>query len=89
MYDYLIQNGTIYDGTGSAPRVADLCVQGDRIAEIAPAGTRDANVLLDARGKIVAPGFIDIHCHSDLTRRVDDQAENKLYQGVTTEIGGN
>lgn len=89
MYDYLIQNGILVDGTGAKPVPADLAIQGSRIAAIAPPGTLQARTVVDARGKVVAPGFIDIHCHSDLTRRVDNRAENKLYQGVTTEIGGN
>ena len=91
MYDLIIQNGLIVDGTRRKPYRASLCIQDGRIARIAqesiPAG--QARRVLDASGLAVAPGFIDIHSHSDACPLVDYQPESKLYQGVTTEIVGN
>ena len=91
MYDLIIQNGLIVDGTRRKPYRASLCIQDGRIARIAqesiPAG--QARRVLDASGLAVAPGFIDIHSHSDACPLVDYQPESKLCQGVTTEIVGN
>ena len=89
MYDYCIRNGLIVDGTGEKPYYADLCIENGRIAEITDSPLQPSKHEINAAGKVVSPGFIDIHCHSDLTRRTDNSAENKLYQGVTMEIGGN
>ena len=89
MYDYCIRNGLIVDGTGETPYYADLCIENGRIAEITDSPLQPSKHEINAAGKVVSPGFIDIHCHSDLTRRTDNSAENKLYQGVTMEIGGN
>ena len=61
----LIQNGTIYDGLGGQPYQADLLVQDDRIAQIAPGITEPADQVIDATGKAVTPGFVDIHRHHD------------------------
>lgn len=61
----LIQNGTLYDGLGGQPYQADLLVQDDRIAQIAPGITEPADQVIDATGKAVTPGFVDIHRHHD------------------------
>ena len=61
----LIQNGTIYDGLGGQPYQADLLVQDDRIVQIAPGITEQADQVIDATGKVVTPGFVDIHRHHD------------------------
>lgn len=89
MYDYCIRNGLIVDGTGGKPYHADICIENGIIAEITDSPLQPSRHEIDAAGKVVSPGFIDIHCHSDLTRRTDNSAENKLYQGVTMELGGN
>lgn len=89
MYDYIIINGLVVDGTGGSPCRKTVCIKGERIVEITDQPKEDAANTIDAQGKIVAPGFIDIHCHSDLTRRTDNIAENKLCQGVTLELAGN
>jgi len=90
MFDCTLINGTLYDGTGAAPRKADVAIQGDRIAAVEPdlsqAETRNT---LDARGLAIAPGFIDAHSHSDAYLLLEPSAASKLYQGVTTEICGN
>ena len=61
----LIQNGTLYDGLGGQPYQADLLVQDGRIAQIAPGITEPADQVIDATGKAVTPGFVDIHRHHD------------------------
>lgn len=90
MYDLVIKNGMIADGVSDSPFRADLAVSGERIAAIAPdisAGL--AKISIDASGMAVAPGFVDVHSHSDYYLIIDPRAESKLLQGVTTEIGGN
>ena len=64
MHDLVIKNGTLVDGTGSSPEEGDLAIEGDRIVSVggtAGAGRRE----IDARGKIVTPGWVDIHTHYD------------------------
>ncbi len=82
-----IRNGTVYDGTGAEGRVADLLVEDGRVAGI---GHVEAEAHeLDAAGLAVAPGFVDIHSHSDYTLLVDPRAVSAIHQGVTTEVVGN
>src|SRR5271165_6030151 len=87
-YDIVIRNGKIVDGTGNPWRHGDLAVRGNKIAALgtipADAGKRE----IDARGLVVAPGFIDIHSHSDFTLLEDGDAQSKIRQGVTTEVLG-
>jgi N-acyl-D-amino-acid deacylase len=86
--DLLIAGGIVYDGTGAAPMAADVLVRGDRIARVA-AGIREPGVtVIDARGRAVAPGFIDIHSHTDSVLLAHPRAESKIRQGVTTEVAG-
>jgi N-acyl-D-amino-acid deacylase len=81
------RNGTVYDGTGAEGRVADVAIEDGRIAGI---GRIDADALeIDATALAVAPGFIDIHSHSDYTLLVDPRAVSAIHQGVTTEVVGN
>ena len=85
--DLVIRGGTILDGTGGAPCVADVAVKDGRIAQI---GSVSANAPeIDARGLAVTPGFIDIHSHSDYTLLVDPRAVSAIAQGVTLEVIGN
>jgi N-acyl-D-amino-acid deacylase len=86
--DLVVRGGTIPDGTGGDPFRADVVVSGARVAEIADAGAIDAPQL-DATGLLVAPGFIDIHSHSDYTLLIDPRAVSAIHQGVTTEVVGN
>lgn len=86
----LIQNGTIYDGLGGQPYQADLLVQDDRIAQIAPGITEPADQVIDATGKVVTPGFVDIHRHHDAKPLNDPHfGEVELAQGITTAVAGN
>ena len=81
------RNGTVYDGTGAAGRIADVAIHDGRIAGI---GQIDADALeIDAAGLAVAPGFVDIHSHSDYTLLMDPRAVSAIHQGVTTEVVGN
>jgi N-acyl-D-amino-acid deacylase len=87
--DLLIRGGHVVDGTGTPGRDADVTVRAGRIAAIEPRSSRSARRVFDARGQIVAPGFIDIHTHSDFTLPLNPRAESKIRQGVTTEVVGN
>jgi N-acyl-D-amino-acid deacylase len=88
MFDLLIRNGTLFDGTGSAGMPGDIAVVDDRIAAIGGNLAPDAQKIIDANGLAVAPGFIDIKTHSDFTLPINPKAESKVRQGVTTEIIG-
>jgi N-acyl-D-aspartate/D-glutamate deacylase len=86
--DLVIRGGTVFDGSGGAPFVADVGIHGDRIVSIGTV-TDAALTQIDARGQAVAPGFIDIHSHSDYTLLIDPRAVSSVAQGVTTEVIGN
>lgn len=89
MYDILIRGGTIVDGTNTAPYQADVAINGDTIVAIGNLEGAEAKQVISARGRVVTPGFIDIHCHSDAI--VFDAHKNplRLRQGFTTEVVGN
>jgi N-acyl-D-amino-acid deacylase len=88
MWDLLIRGGRIIDGSGRAGEIADLAIEGGRIAALAPHLAGAAARTIDAAGLAVAPGFIDIKTHSDFTLPINPKAESKVRQGVTTEIIG-
>ena len=85
--DVAIRNGLVVDGKGGPAFGADVGIVGGRVATIGE--TAVARTELDATGLHVAPGFVDLHSHSDYTLLVDPRAVSALYQGVTTEIVGN
>jgi len=87
-FDLLIKNGRIIDGTGSPWYRGDLAVRGDAIARIAPRIDAPAARVIDAGGKVVAPGFIDIHTHARRGIFQVPTADNYVRQGVTTLIEG-
>lgn len=89
MVDVLIRGGTVIDGSGSQPRPADVAVEGDRILAVGLELDMPALEILDATGRIVTPGFIDIHSHSDFTLLRDPRAVSAIHQGVTLEVVGN
>ena len=87
-WSLLIRNGTVVDGSGAPARVADLAVEGDRIVALEPGLAGEAARVIDAKGLMVTPGFIDAHSHSDLVYDKCPSAESKVRQGVTTEVVG-
>ncbi|MBI3977311.1 MAG: D-aminoacylase [Chloroflexi bacterium] len=89
MLDIIVRGGTVVDGTGRAGVPADVGVEDGKIAAIGNLAQASAARELDATGLIVAPGFIDIHSHSDLTLLIDPRAQSQIAQGVTTELIGN
>ena len=88
-FDLIIKNGTIVDGISDKSLKADLGVIGDRIEAMGNLKEEQAKSIIDAKGKVVSPGFIDIHSHTDLELLVNPKAESKIRQGVTTELSGN
>ena len=89
MYDVIIRNGFIADGTGRDAYKADIAVSGDRIARIGDLSGETAKKEIDAAGRYVTPGFIEPHSHTDLSVLFWPQMTNYLEQGVTTTVGGN
>jgi N-acyl-D-amino-acid deacylase len=87
-YDLLIRNGKIVDGSGNPWFKGDVAVRGSRIVAVGRVPPGPAKRTLDATGLIVAPGFIDVHSHSDYLLLEDGDAPSKIRQGVTTEILG-
>src|SRR5919202_542639 len=87
-YDLLIKNGRVVDGTGRPGFVADVAIKGDRIARIGKLQNARARRVIDARGLVVAPGFIDLLGQSEINLLIDPRAMSKVMQGVTTEITG-
>ncbi|WP_353114701.1 amidohydrolase family protein [Microbacterium sp.] len=88
-----ILSGTVVDGFGGAEFAGDVIVADGRIEAVVrrenrPADGYDAEIV-DADGLVIAPGFVDVHCHSDLTRFSYPDAESRITQGITTEIVGN
>ncbi|MDX1383539.1 MAG: D-aminoacylase, partial [Thermoanaerobaculia bacterium] len=87
-YDVIIRNGTVYDGTGAAGRVADLAIGGDRIAAIGDLGRARADTEIDASGLAVAPGFINMLSWATESLIHDGRSQSDIRQGVTLEIFG-
>ena len=88
MYDILIKNGQIVDGSGESAFYGDIGVKEGRIARIAPKIDEAASRVIDASGKQVTPGFIDTHSHSDSSVYRGSDCYNYLEQGVTTQVAG-
>ncbi|HHL73975.1 MAG TPA: hypothetical protein ENJ29_15805, partial [Bacteroidetes bacterium] len=87
-FDILIRNGLVYDGLSNSPTAADIGIAQGRIARIGTLAGAHARLVIDARERIVCPGFIDIHSHSEDDLLADGHAQSKIRQGVTTEILG-
>lgn len=88
MYQLLIKNTMIVDGTGAPAYQSDLAVQDGKIVEIAPEINGEARLAIDGSGLVTAPGFIDIHSHSDTQFLHDNRGQSRIYQGVTSELAG-
>lgn len=89
MYDYIFQNALVYDGLGGSPYRASVAVYSDTIAYIGNGGLTRARGTVDASRMVLAPGFIDIHSHTDLEALRDRSMRRKAYQGITLDISGN
>ncbi|HEY9540969.1 MAG TPA: D-aminoacylase, partial [Luteimonas sp.] len=88
-YDLLVRNGTVYDGSGAAPRRVDVAVRGDRIAALLPPDSEAAaDQVLDAGGRAVAPGFINVLSWATESLIADGRGMGDTKQGVTLEIFG-
>ena len=87
-YDLLIRGGRVVDGTGNPSFGADVGIRGDRIAAVGRLADAKATREIDARNLVVAPGFIDLHTHSDMPLINDGNAESKVRQGVTVDVIG-
>ncbi|MCL2006782.1 MAG: D-aminoacylase [Treponema sp.] len=89
MYDLIIKNANLMDGSGSPAFKADLAVKGDSIVKIGDLSSAEAKESVDASGLTLAPGFIDLHTHSDMNLLIDGEAHSHILQGVTTVGVGN
>ena len=90
MYDILIKNGTIIDGTGKTGYLSDIGIKDDKIVKIGELHNEKGETEIDASGKIVCPGFVDINNHSDTHWQIflNPDLESLVYQGITTIVGG-
>jgi len=87
-FDLILRDGEVIDGTGAPRRRADVGIRGDTIAAIGDLANATATISLDARGQVVAPGFIDLLGNSQAAVLIDPRLEGKVRQGVTTEVTG-
>ena len=89
MFDVVLTNGRVLDGTGSPAFPADVGVAGGRIAALGRLAGAEARETVDVAGLVVCPGFVDVHCHSDALPFPSEPLPAKILQGVTTEVNGN
>jgi N-acyl-D-amino-acid deacylase len=85
----VLRGGTLVDGTGEARRQADVLVEGDTVSAVGDVPESGDERTIDARGLVVAPGFVDVHTHADLPLLAFPDAESAVRQGVTTVVIGN
>ena len=88
MLDVVIRDASVIDGTGADAFQGDVGIEGDRIAAVGDV-SGPSRMVIDAAGLTAAPGFIDIHTHSDYSLLIDGRGESALYQGVATHVCGN
>ena len=89
MFDYVLKNGLVVDGTRKKPYIASICIQDGRIAQITKDSYVTGRQVISAEGKVISSGFIDLHTHSDACPLGPFPSESMIFQGVTTEIAGN
>ena len=88
VYDIIITNGRIVDGTGDPAYLSDLAIKNGKITKIEEEISDKANIVIDAKGLVIAPGFIDIHSHSDSNIPISNKLESMVTQGITTAAVG-
>jgi len=88
-FDAIIKNGVIHAGDGKPPIEGDIAIRGGKIAAIGKDLGTNADTVIDAQGLVVSPGFIDIHTHTDTNLFDAPKGDSRIYQGITSEVGGN
>ncbi|RLC61640.1 MAG: D-aminoacylase, partial [Chloroflexi bacterium] len=88
MFDLIIREGRIIDGSGTPGYYGDVGIQGERITAIGRLDHAEALRVIEADGRVVCPGFIDMHSHSDVMLLANPRHEPKVMQGVTTDVLG-
>ncbi len=88
MYDFVLRNGTVYDGSGSSAYRGDIGIQGDQIAALGAPGTLDGKTVLDVTDLAVAPGFINMLSWAVESLIEDGRSQSEIRQGVTLEVVG-
>ena len=88
MYDLIIKNGTVIDGTGAPAQHSDIAILGGKITKIARNIREESKEIIDAKGLTATPGFIDSHSHADDAMLEFPDMIEKIEQGITTSIGG-
>ena len=88
MFDILIENGQVVDGSGVPRYRADVATKGDRIVEVGRLEGAEAETVIDASGCVVTPGFVDMHSHTDFTLPILPTADSLVHQGITTAVVG-
>ena len=88
-FDTIIKNGVIYAGDGKPPIKGDIAIRDGKIAALGKDLGKNAETIVDAQGLVVSPGFIDIHTHTDTNLFDAPKGDSRIYQGITSEVGGN
>ena len=88
MWDYLIENGFVVDGSGAPGITADVAIRDNKIAALGRELCGEAKQVVDAAGLLVTPGFMDMHSHADRTILANPNCESALRQGITFALGG-
>ncbi len=87
-FDTIIKGGTIFNGDGNKPIIGDIAIKNGKIAAIGNLGN-SADTIIEANGLAISPGFIDIHTHTDTKLLTCPRGDSRIFQGITTDIGGN
>jgi N-acyl-D-amino-acid deacylase len=88
-FDMLIRGGTVVDGTGAPPRLADVAIINDHVVDVSPKIVGSATRVIDATDRVVTPGFVDIHTHLDAQLAWDPIGSSSCYHGITSVVMGN